>query len=147
MTGAGEDSIVSSRSKKSRCTTARWQACSCTDHLPFGSRRFSSAGGISRTRGTTISGARSRASITADGARIGVSVVATIAGLPPCGRLRRHVLDRAVRRPDGAAVWAVVLPGLGARERLPVVDTALHPNVPPFLVAENVCRLLDFVAG
>jgi hypothetical protein len=40
-----------------------------------------------------------------------------------------------------------VLAGLGARKRLPVVDAALHPNVPPFFQAEKPRRLFDLVAG
>src|SRR3954468_2916461 len=66
ISGAGDDSIVSSRSTNSRMPTQpRWHACSCTDHLPLGGRRFSRTCGISRTSGTTIDGARSKASMTA----------------------------------------------------------------------------------
>src|SRR5262249_54457320 len=65
----------------------------------------------------------------------------------PRGWLRWHVLDRAVRRPNGAAIWTVVLARCRRGERLPVVDAAVHPNVPTLLVTEGACRRLDFLAG
>ena len=62
-------------------------------------------------------------------------------------RFRGDVLDRTACRPDGAAVRAVMLTGLGAWWCLPLVNAALRPDVPTFLLAEETCRLLDFVAG
>jgi hypothetical protein len=62
-------------------------------------------------------------------------------------RFRRDVLDRTVCRPYGAAVRAVMLTGLGAWKFLPLVNAALRPDVPTFFLAEDTCRLLDFVAG
>ncbi len=61
--------------------------------------------------------------------------------------MRRRVLDRALSRPDRAAIRTVVLAGDGTWKCLPRVDAALHPNVPPFFVAESVRRILDFLAG
>src|SRR5260221_604139 len=59
-------------------------------------------------------------------------------------RFRRDVLDRTVCRPDGAAVRAMMLTGLGAWKCLPLVNAALRPDVPTFFLAEDTCRLLDF---
>ena len=59
---------------------------------------------------------------------------------------RRNVLDSSVRRPHCPAVWAVMFAGVGLGEHLPVVNTALHPDVPT-VIAEDSRRLLDFVAG
>ena len=64
IAGAGAARICSSRSKKSPWTCARWHACSCADHFLAAGRCLSAAGGTSRTRGTTMPGARARASTT-----------------------------------------------------------------------------------
>ncbi len=64
-TGSDAVSMRSSRSKNNPCTWARWQACSWTDHRPGAGRRVSTSGATSRTIGTMMPGARSRASSTA----------------------------------------------------------------------------------
>ena len=55
-------------------------------------------------------------------------------------------LDSAVERPHGPAVRAVMFAGGRLREHLPVVNAALHPDVPT-VIAESLSRLLDLAAG
>ena len=60
MRGRASVSIKSNRANIIEWIVARWQACSCADHLPGLGRRFKIACGTSRTSGTTRAGARSK---------------------------------------------------------------------------------------
>jgi len=62
----GEQSAPGARGR-SACTSARWQACSCADHLPGAGRRLTISGAPPRTSGTRSAGALASAVRTAAG--------------------------------------------------------------------------------
>jgi hypothetical protein len=110
IVGTSSARIRSARAAQSGSMSARWQACSCADHVSGRGRRLRSAGGTSATTARSVAGPRASCAITAAGVRIDREGTRARAGEPAAAPVRTLSAEhsrskRASRRSPGREGW------------------------------------------